>query len=167
MEDNFYRLNNGETCDYNTKRYIGWKNSVRECTRVYFSKETVDLISRKVTELTMGVDPHNRKIVVPPVRICEVMDGIYQGYRPPVGDIYSRYIVPNNEQENMVQSMIDQTIEVIVSNIRNSLGIEQANEKLSAWVQVYGDFNTNGLRQHSPIKTLHKRPNPMEFHMNY
>lgn len=162
-----YRLCNDQSCDYNTIRYVGWNNSNRYCLKKFFSKETVDLISRKVTQLTMGVDPQNRPIVVPPVRICEVMDGVYQGYRPPVGDIYSRYIIENNEQNNMVQSLIDQTIEIIVSNIRNSLGIEQANEQLSAWVQLYGDFNTQGLRQHAPIKVLEKRPNPMEFHMRY
>lgn len=162
-----YRLCNEQSCDFNTMRHTGWSNSNRQCLQQFFSKQTVDLISRKVTELTMGVDPHNRKIVVPPVRICEVMDGVYQGYRPSTGDIYSRYIITNDQQQNMVQSLIDQTIEIIVSNIRNTLGIEQANQKLSAWVQVYGDFNTQGLRQHPPIKVQNKRPVPMQFNMNY
>jgi hypothetical protein len=147
-------------------RYVGWKQDY-DCIKKFYSKDTINLISRKVTELTRGIDPYNRKIIVPDARICEVLDGVYQQYRPPVGDIYSRYIVPNNEQHNMVQSMIDQTIEIITDFIKNEIGIEKENQKLSAWVQVYGDFNTNGLRQHSIIKTRNKKPWTMQFNMNY
>uniref|UniRef100_A0A6C0EK33 Uncharacterized protein n=1 Tax=viral metagenome TaxID=1070528 RepID=A0A6C0EK33_9ZZZZ len=157
---------NGEVCDFNYTRHVGWSEG-NECIRGYYSPQTVNLISRKVTELTMGVDPKNRPIIVPNVRICEVMDDVYQSFTPSVGDIYSRYIVPNGEQEDMVQSMIDQTIEIITSSIRNDLGIQQNNQKLSAWVQVLGDFNQDGLRSHDIIKVREKRPTPMQFHLNY
>jgi hypothetical protein len=152
--------------DLNYTRYVGWREQ-NKCLEKYFSQDTVNLISRKVTELTRGVDKKNRPIKVPDYLIQNVMDGVFQGFRPAVGDIYSRYIVANGEQQNMVQSMIDQTIEILVSNIRNQLGMDECNEKLTAWVQVYGDFNTAGLRQHSPIKVLEKRPATMQFHMNY
>jgi hypothetical protein len=155
-----------ETRDLNYTRYVGWRE-LNDCIKKYFSQQTVDLISKKVTELTRGVDKLNRPIKVPDYLIQNVMDGVYQGFRPSTGDIYSRYIVSNGEQQNMVQSMIDQTIEIITSNIRNQLGMDENNEKLSVWVQVYGDFNTAGLRQHAPIKTLNRRPATMQFHMNY
>lgn len=157
---------NGEVCDFNYIRHVGWGED-NPCIKKYFSTETVKLISRKVTELTRGVDEKNRLIVVPDIRICEVMDSVYQAFRPHTGDIYSRYIVSNNEQWNMVQSMIDQTIEIITSTIRNDLGMQQANQKLSTWVQVLGDFNQWGLRSHDVIKTQQKRPTPMMFNMNY
>lgn len=156
----------GEKCDLNYIRHVGWDEN-NECFRKYYSDKTIDIISKKVTELTRGVDPQNRKIIVPKNRICEVMDGIYRNFRPPTGDIYSRYIVPNDQQANMVQSMVDQTIEVITNYIRTELGIEQNNQKLTAWVQVYGDFNPNGLRQVPQIKTRERRPAVMQFHMNY
>lgn len=156
----------GETIDMNYQRYVGWSEN-NLCVRKFYSPQTVKLISKKVTELTKGVDPKNRSIVVPDERIIEVMDGVYQGYTPPTGDIYTRYVVPNNEQHNMVQSLIDQTIEIITSNIRNTIGIEEYNKTLSTWVQVYGDFNTHGLRSHDIIKTQEKRPTPMQFNMNY
>jgi len=152
-------------CDYNFLRHPGWTES--ECLKAYFSQDTVNLISKKVSELTRGVDPKNRKIIVPDSTICSIMDAIHVNYRPPVGDIYSRYIIPNTEQANMVQSMIDQTIEVIVSNVRGQIGMEQQNQTLSAWVQVYGDFSANQLKQRSWIKTLEKRPSTMQFQMNY
>lgn len=154
-----------EIRDFSFLRYVGWEES--ECLKVLFSKETISTISRKVTELTRGVDKKNRKIIVPDERIYETLDGVFRGFRPPTGDIHTRYIVPNNHQESMVQSIIDQTIEVIVSNIRGQLGIEQGNQDLSTWIQVYGDFNTGNLTQTPPIKTLNKRPSTMQFHMNY
>jgi hypothetical protein len=155
-----------ENCDFNYLRHVGWSED-NECIKKFYSKPTIKLISKKVSELTKGVDPLNRTIVVPDYRICEVMDGVRQGYRPTVGDIFTRYIIPNNEQADVLQSLIDQTIEIIVSNIKNSLGMEQENSKLSAWVQVYGDFNPHNLRQHSIIKTRERRPATMQFHMNY
>lgn len=161
-----YKTCNGSTCDFNYLRYVGWSEN-NECFRKFFSKNTIDIISRKVTELTKGVDDKNRSIIVPDERICEVMDGVYANFRPPTGDIYSRYIVPNDQQANMVQSMIDQTIEIITDYIRNEIGIIKANEKLSAWVQVYGDFNEHNLTQTPPIKIREKRPATMQFHMNY
>jgi len=158
--------NSLENCDFNYLRYVGW-NQDNECIKKFYSKPTIKLISKKVSELTKGVDPLNRTIIVPEYRICEVMDGVFQGYRPRVGDIFTRYIIPNNEQTNVLQSLIDQTIEIIVSNIKNNLGMEQENSKLSAWVQVYGDFNPHNLRQHSIIKTRERKPATMQFHMNY
>lgn len=153
-------------CDYNYLRYAGWSES-NECIRSYFSKDTVALISKKVTELTKGLDKKNRSIIVPDQTICQVMDGVYRTYTPSIGDIYSRYIIPNNEQENRVQAMIDQTIEILVSNIRSEYGMTEWNQSLSAWVQVYGNFNPHNLRAHDIIKVKGKRPSVMQFNMNY
>jgi hypothetical protein len=161
-----YIEQNSDIHDYNYIRYCGWGED-NKCIIKLFSPETVRMISKKVTELTIGVDYKNRKIIVPDERIYEVLDGTFRAYRPPTGDIYSRYIIPNDNQANMVQSIIDQTIEVITSNIRNQLGMEEQNQKLSAWVQLYGDFSEHQLRQHAPIKILEKRPATMQFNMNY
>ena len=157
----------GEICDYSKLRYVGWDVENNACFKQFFSPATVKLISEKITELTRGVDKHNRPIVVPYERICQLMDSVFQAYVPPTGDIYTRYIVPNKNQPSIVQSLIDQTIELAVSQIRDSIGMENWNESLTAWVQLYGDFNVHNLTQTPPIKVLGKRPNPMEFHMHY
>jgi hypothetical protein len=153
-------------CDFNYLRHVGYSEHPTGFYK-FFSKDTVALISKKITQLTKGVDKLNRDIIVPDQRICEVMDGVYQQFRPSTGDIYTRYVIDSEEQNSMTQNLIDQTIEVIFSNIVNQLGIEEANSKLSAWVQVYGDFNVEGLRAHSEIKIREKRPISMEFHMRY
>jgi hypothetical protein len=156
----------GTILDDNYLRYVGWSEN-NLCIQEFFSVNTVKTISRKVTELTMGVHPENRPILVPDDRIIEVMNSVQDTYQPPVGDIYTRYIVPSGDELSDVQRMIDQTIEIIVSFVRNTIEMEENNKKLTAWTTVYGDFNAHQLRQHAPIKVRNKRPNPMEFNMNY
>lgn len=157
----------GNSCDDNYTKHVGYTEN-NACIRKYYDISTVRTISHKVTELLQGVDPQNRPIIVPDSTICSVMNEIYTSYRPPTGDIYSRYIIPSGtNSESYVQNMIDQVIEVITSDVRNSLGMEECNRKLSIWTTVYGDFNSEGLRQHAPIKVRNKRPTPFQFNMNY
>lgn len=152
--------------DLNTK-YVGFTD-YNPCLQKFFCQETINIISKKVTQLLMGVDPLNRPIIVPDDKIAFVMDSIYNNYRPPTSDIYSRYVVPDGETTlSYVQNMIDQTIELIYSDVKNNLEMEQNNRKLSQWTTVLGDFNSHGLRSYAPIKTLLRRPNPLEFNMNY
>lgn len=165
-------MNFGETdCDnnynFNNMRYALFDIKDNKCYNDFFSRDTVNLISKKVSELTRGVDPKNRKIVVPDKYIYGVMDSIYQDFQPAVGDIYSRYIIPSNNRGNDIQNMINQTIEVIVDYVRNQFAIVQANEKLTVWTTVLGDFNENQLRSHSILKIREKRPMTMMFNMNY
>ena len=115
----------------------------------------------------MGVDPFNRPILVPANTICNIMSNIYISFRPETGDIYSRYIIPKNSQQSDVQNMIDQVIEVIVSQVKDDLEMRENNAKLTAWTTVLGDFNLHGLTQTPPIKTRQRRPDPCMFNMNY
>lgn len=157
---------NNEICNSNFMKYVGWEDD--ECTKKYFNKKTIELISRKVTELTLGVDPKNRRIKVPEKTICSVMSAIYTSFRPPTGDIYSRYIIPSGmSPENYIQKMVNQVIQRIVAEITTTLGMEEHNRSLTIWTTLLGDFNEKGLRSHAPIKVLNKRPNPMQFNMNY
>lgn len=154
-------------CDNNYVKHVGYKQN-NECIKKYYSIETLKTISHKITELLQGVDPNNRPIIVPNKTICSVMSDIYNSYRPPTGDIYTRYIVPSGTtSESYVQNMIDQVIEVITSDVKNNLGMEECNKNLTIWNTVYGDFNLNGLRQHPPIKIRNKHPQQMAFNMNY
>jgi len=152
--------------DQNYNRYIGWNSEAEDCIQDFYSSDTVKLISTKVSELLRGVDPQNRKIVVPNQTIINVMDGIQTSYRPQTGDIYGRYNVPNTPIDN-IKEMIDQTIELITTDVRNNLEIDENNRKLTVWTTVLGDFNEHGLKQHPPIKIRNKRPTPMQFNMNY
>jgi hypothetical protein len=159
--DDSYTLNDGFV------KHVGYQENNRNIQQ-YYSHETIQIISHKVTELLMGVDPQNRPIIVPNKTISSVMDSVYSTYRPPTGDIYGRYNVPSGESTtSYIQNMIDQVIEIIVSDVRNNLETEENNSKLSIWSTLYGDFNNQGLQQHSKIKVRNKRPTPMQFMMNY
>jgi hypothetical protein len=159
-------INNFGICDSNYYRYIGHQENNNDSVKEFFSPRTLDIISKKITQLLIGVHPQNRPIIVPVKGICNIMSSVYQNYRPSTGDIYSRYIIPQVPQ-NYVQTMIDQVIEIITSHIRADYGIREHNAKLTKWTTVLGDFNVHGLRQHSKIKVLEKRPNPMSFNMMY
>lgn len=153
-------------CDDNFTAHVGYEE-INPCIRKLFSKNSVKTISRKITELLMGLDNQNRPIIVPDKMICTVLSDIYRSYRPQTGDIHTRYVVPQGQPENYVQSIINQTIEIITNDVKNNFGMELENSKLTRWSTVYGDFNPQGLRQHPPIKLRNKRPNPMQFFQNY
>jgi hypothetical protein len=153
--------------DQNYNRYIGWDEAGGATIKEYYSPNTIKTISKQVTELLQGVDPRNRRIIVPEQTIINVMNGIESNYRPTTGDIYGRYNVPNSGPTNHLQEMIDQTIELIVSDVRNNLEMEENNKKLTIWTTILGDFNEQGLRSHAPIKIKNRRPNPFQFNMNY
>ena len=155
------------TCSVMTQRYVGFKEDNCDYQK-YFSQDTVNTISAQLTNLLSGVGKDNRPIVVPDEHICSIMDNVYQSYRPRTSDIYSRYNINNGSNTpSYVQELVDQVIEIIYSNVRDSLGIEEANAKLSAWTTVLGDFNDHGLRAHPVIKIKQRRPNPLQFMWNY
>ena len=151
--------------DDNFLRYVGYSEN-NECIRSYFSQNTVNLISKKVTELLDGVIM-NKKIVVTDRVITHVMSQIQNSYRPETGDIYSRYNIPQNSTTNYVKDMIDRTIEFIVSQISTEYGMIENNSKLNIWDTILGDFNKQGLRSHSILKTKERHPDYMQFNMNY
>ncbi len=151
--------------DYNNLRHAFWSQG--DGLGHVFSPETIGQISSQISYLTKGLDKKGRTIVVPDSIIGMVLDGVYQKYKRSVGDIHSRYIIDSDAQDNTAQTLIDQAIEVITSGLINEYGIEDNNNNLSAWVQVMGDFSTNGLRAHPVIKTQEKRPSTMQFFENY
>jgi hypothetical protein len=154
-----------ELIDQNFQRYVGW-NGDSLCNEEFFSAKTIKYISSKISEYLKGVDPQNRKIVVSDNNIINVMNSINENYRPQTGDIFGRYNIPNRPIDHN-QEMINQTINLIVNDVKNNLETEENNKKLTIWTTVYGDFNEQGLRSHPPIKIRNKKPASMQFNMNY
>jgi hypothetical protein len=149
-------------------RHSGYQDTSNEFQRKFYNINTVNTISKKLTELLKGVDPLNRPIVIPNKSIVNIMDSVYQGFRPQTGDIFSRFTMPNGlNSDDYIQSLIDQTIEIIYADVKNNMEMEQYNKKLSVWTTVLGDFNDNQLRSYPPIKVLNKHPQYMAFFENY
>ena len=163
-----------EICNDKFIKYAGYSNSQvnpsecgLSCEQMMFSPENIEQMSRKITQLLQGVDEKNRKIVIPKKTICSILSNINDNYRPEIGCIYSRFTQPESGSGNDTQNIINQAINVIVTDVRVNMGMEQANSKLSIWTTVLGDFNEHNLRSHSKIKLREKRPQPMMFNMTY
>ncbi len=69
--------------------------------------------------------------------------------------------------ETFEKDIVYRTIEIIYSTLKNEMEMETYNAGLSVWNTSYGEFNSQGLRQHAPIKLRLNRPTAMLFNMNY
>jgi hypothetical protein len=163
-----------EICNNKFVQHVGYSDGQAyadqcgpSCEQKMFSPENIDQMSRKITQLLQGVDEKNRKIVVPKDTICSILSNINDNYRPEIGCIYSRFTQPGSGSGNETQNIINQAINVIVSDVKVNMGMDQSNSQLSIWTTVLGDFNEHNLRSHSKIKLREKRPQPMMFNMTY
>jgi hypothetical protein len=164
----FIDSNIEETLNQNYGRNVGYTDTNSLFKTNYYNINIVNTISKKLTELLQGVDPLNRPIIIPDNTIINIMDSVQQNYRPLTGDIFSRYNIPNGQNsDDYISSMIDQTIEIIYSEVKNNFEIEENNKNLSVWTTLLGDFNEQGLRSVPPIKILNKHPAHCQFNMNY
>lgn len=163
----------GEVCDDQYVKHVGYSEHMctnkcgQSCMQDFYSKKNINKISCKITELLMGVNKDNRPIIVTDKVICSVMSAVYENFRPETGDIFTRYNIPKSRSQNYVQRMIDEVINIITTDVKNNLGMIEANEALTIWTTVLGDFNEHGLRSHPVIKLRERRPQPMAFQMNY
>jgi hypothetical protein len=156
-----------EALDLN--QYIGWnqRTSWDPLTTMLFSKKTLRLIRDKVSEYTIGVDQKGRKIIPSDNVVVTALYGVFENYHPQTGDIYGKYLVVDMTQRDDYTAIVDQTISLIIRGITTDLGMIEQNNKLTIWDTVLGDFNSQGLRSHPPIKIRERRPDPMLFNMHY
>lgn len=164
-------IENNPIMDNNNYRFVGWSTSTAIGSNYFefFSDQTVDLISKEVSKLTMGVDCKGRKIIVPNDKILHIMSEVFHTNSPVIGDIYTVYNIPQMGPRNDVQQMINRTIQIIVNDIEVNLGFEQNNAKLNIWDTVLGDFNSQQLQSvpQGFAKTKKRRPQPFFMWSNY
>lgn len=154
----------------NYTKYVGYEGTSQGDVpyEYLWSEQNLLRIQQKITTLLQGLDKDGRPIIVPFNIIGNVMSQVQETHRPQVGNIYSRYILPDSaEQRNDIRDIVDRTIEIVVTQIRNEYEMIEQNKKLTAWNSLLGDFNTQGLRAHAPIKLRKKRPSVFQFHMRY
>ena len=146
--------------DYQMK-YVGSKKDDNIIVREFFSKKSVDEISKQCTLQLKGIDEQGRDIIIPDKRILEVMNTVEQSYNFATG-----FDAPVITPEGYIQNMINESIERIVYDVSNTLQIEQCNRKKTVWTTVLGDFNKEKLQSHSKIKIRHKHPS-FSINMRY
>lgn len=160
--------------NYHFRRHTGYSDYMGISTegihriQEYFSDKNVDYISHHVTLRLKGIGANGRDIVVARDKIIDVMNSVYENWTPPTSDVYSRYNINSKDLElSLIAHLTEQAIEVIYDRVSTDLMSEAYNQSLTAWTQVYGDFNKHNLRAHAPIKLKEKRPDPFQFHMRY
>lgn len=158
-------------CDQNNMRFVGWSKNFRStaCLDELFSYENIKMIQNKVAELTLGISEEDRPFLVPESTICSLLSELLINQRPKVGDIYSRYTVPDSSIRDDVLELTQKCIQIIYDNIKTSIGMEKNNAKLTIWDSIYSEGNPRGLNSvpHGFAKIAHKRPQSMFFFSNY
>ena len=160
----------GSEHDTNNMSYVGWDNTSAQSPNLTFLLSTTNLqqLQAVIMEQLDGVHPEGKRMVVPLCEIANIVSYIYQnGAKENIGDIYSRYIIPQEQPRNDIRSINNQAIQAVVNLLKTQFEVEKNNKRLSIWNSVYGDFNKEGLRAHAPIKLRKKHPQYMAFNMNY
>jgi hypothetical protein len=156
--------------DQNFLAHVGWDYTAGDSSvlNYLFSTSTLELLSAQISNALRGVDPQGRRIIVPHDKIANVLSSVYSfGTRTNIGDIYTHDTMPSIENRNDVRNILNQTMNIIVSAIKDEIEITEQNKKLSVWTTVLGDFNDHGLRAYAPIKIRERHPQYMAFNMNY
>lgn len=164
---NTYKQN---SYDQNFISHVGWDytSSNSSVLKYLFSTSTLDILSQQITRALRGLDPRGRDIVVPHDKIANVLSSVYSfGTRTNIGDIYTHETIPSIENRNDVKNILNQTMNIVVSAIKDEIITTEQNKKLSVWTTVLGDFNDHGLRSYAPIKLRERHPQYMAFNMNY
>ncbi len=147
-------------------RYVGY-TSENPLRAAVFNKPVFDLIKRKVSTLLRGVHPDGKVIAITDDVVRSRLDQVVELYTPEGGDIYTRYNFEGLAEKNYPMEVIDITVNSIVKQIKDEFETVAANNKLTIWTTLYGDFNEHGLRQYPPIKVSKRRSDRMQFNMNY
>ena len=150
--------------------FVGYEQNAAQMplTQFLFSKENLDALSTIITDVCRDLDEQGRDIVVPPTTIAGVLSSVLRnGTRTHVGDIFTRYTIPQAHARNDADNINLQTINIITSTVRNEFETVRNNKRLSVWNTVLGDFNQQGLRAYPPIKIRERAPQRMMFNMNY
>jgi hypothetical protein len=146
--------------------YVGWESTVE--SDLLFSEGNLNALSAQISDCLQGVDPQGRTIRVALDKIAGVLSNVYKNQtRPRVGDIFSRYIIPQNQDRCDLREINNQAVNIIVRSIKDEIEMAENNKKLTVWTTVLGDFNKEGLRAHPPLKIRRRHPQHMAFNMNY
>lgn len=155
-------------CAVEYTKYVGYSTEL-QYTKELFKTSTINAISARITKALADakVEPDGRSIIVPNKTICSVLSDVYSTYVPVTGDIATRNVISPAKPDNYVLDIIEQTIQIIVSDVSNNMEMVAHNNTLTVWTTVMGSFNPHGLQAHDKIKIRNRHPNLMEFNMNY
>jgi hypothetical protein len=147
----------------NYGRYVGVEQ--KSIYDGLYNDKIICNIQQFLAEKLRTFEKQKRRVIIDKEIIISVMQNIISSRIPDVGNIYTHYTIPNEQDD--ISDIINRTIQILYSDLKNEMEMEQNNAKLSVWSTLYGDFNKQGLRAHAPIKIRKNKPQSMLFNMNY
>jgi hypothetical protein len=128
----------------NNYRYVLWSQSNSgQRYPLLMSRQSMEMMSRKITQKLNGVHPEGKNIIVPIETIRSVADSMFE----------------NNPMDTYVlRRMI---VSHIVNSIKNEFEQIQNNNKLSLWITKY-DVDS-GLKRTNSIKLNQKQRSSYSF----
>ena len=151
--------------DYNYVKYVGWQELGETNTyTLLFGQQNVNMLSNAITTYLWKLD--NTSKVVPDSDIREIITSVWNSEKGgKTSGIYTKDIF--DIKHTPFKRINEIVIQTITSQIVNMQQMEECNNSMDIWNQLYGDFNKAGLRAHPKIKLREKHPQLMMFNMNY
>ena len=159
--------------DYNDSRFVGWSaassmsDCLINCYQDLYKQETVNYISKQVTNYLSPLKKNGKLICVPDEQIREMITSVWNVEKVVPAGIYTKDTFDDVGTPNPFRRIVDIVIQSITSQIKDLYEMRECNNSLNIWNQLYGDFNEAGLRAHSKIKLRERHPQYMMFNMNY
>ena len=135
--------------DENYLRFVGW-NPVQGGYNLFFSKENIQYLHNRIHE-SLQARGHNIRLT--DTVLGGVMSAVFQSNDPVIGDAYTQFTIPAAHPRNDLKQWNQRVIDIVVNYILDEYENTKANQRLTKWTTVLGDFNPDGLRSHDILKT--------------
>jgi len=120
-------------------------------TYAQFNDNMIKYVSGMVTDV---LKRSGYNVIVPDDKIVHVITEVYKNNYPNTGDIYTRFIMDGigGSKRDDIDQILDKSIEIITSQIRDEFDMIKNNQCYSVWNQILGEQNPLGIRRYPPIK---------------
>ena len=152
--------------DDNYQRFVGWDKIApyQGGYDMFFSETNIQFLSNSIHE---ELKKRGFNMVIAPNVLSGLMGSVWRTNVPVRGDLYTLFIIPNEPPNDDLVQLNSRVINIAVNTITDEMENTKANESLSAWTQVLGEFNAHKIRSHPIIKLKENRHRVGFFVMNY
>jgi hypothetical protein len=157
----------GDKYDNRYLSLVGWEATAEGAGagyKFFFSEENMRFVQTEVMRL---LRPFGLNVRVTMEVIGGLFSDLIRSQNPVLGDIHTRYTIPQADPRNDAKSLTVQAINRLVNEILGEQQQACCNSKLSVWSTVKGDFSAYGIRSHAPIRVKKNDHLKGVFMMNY
>lgn len=138
------------------QRHIGYNMSKEETE--LFSDKSIAKIAAKASSLFVENRVHFKPEVV-----RNLLEKNYYDYKPPVTDIYSKYLIEPFTQRSKIERVVELTVQMLATTAQTQILGDKYVDSLDISILKF----TGDLRATPAPKMRLKRPQTMFFFQNY